>query len=974
MTFDDVLSQIADLLRREKRVSYRGLKRRFSIDDAYLEDVKEELIGAKRVAADEEGRFLILAADSNDAERRQLTVMFCDLVGSSALSEQLDPEELREVVRAYQDTCSEAIRRYDGQVTQHLGDGLLAYFGYPVAHEDDAQRALKAALEIVVAVGRRCVAPLPAGPRPLQVRVGIHTGLVVIGEIGSSERRENLALGEAPNVAARLQGLAEPNTVVISGATRNLVAGLFDLEDLGVQSLKGLSNPVTAFRVVRERETSDRFEPAMQRGLIPLVGRDRELDLLRQQWLRAKDGEGQIVLLSGEAGIGKSRLIQELREQIDAERATRIGFGCSPYQRNSTFYPIIDQLQCMAGFDRSEPPSAKVLKLQQMLDGYRFANSETLALLASLLSLPHPEGVPALTLRALPQKRKTMEAIADLLLAGAEHKPIYIVWEDLHWADSSTLEFIQLMVDRGSNFRLLMLFSFRSEFRAPWGFPTPPVEIVLNRLEQRHINEMVSKLTLGKFLPAEVIAQIVSKTDGVPLFVEELTKMLVESDLCKEVDGRYELTRPMPSFAIPSTIQDSLTARLDHLAPVREIAQWAAVLGREFTYELVQAAAPFADEKLAAGLQQLVKAELVYQRGDPARAEYSFKHALVRDTAYQSVLRNKRQQMHKRVAEVLEGQFPEIAETQPGLLAHHYSEARLTNKAVDYWQKAGLRAAQRSAYVEAVTQLRQGLLLLGQAAETPERLAQELALQSTLGPVLIATKGWGAAETHAAYFRTRALSMQLGKTTELFRALRGIVSAQILEGKLGQAQELGEQLLSLAGQDPQLLLEAHNTLGFATTYLGELNRARLHLEQTVALHRAQVPRADQVRPSLTAQNPRVAGLAHLAFPLWVLGYPEQALQRSQEALQLSRDLSHPFSIVYAACLKAMLHSFRREGPAAEEMADEVLRLSEEQGFSTWWVGNGLSVRGWALAEQGKTPEGIDQLRRVSRGLSPLSSC
>lgn len=969
MTFDEVLSQIADLLRREMRVSYRGLKRRFDIDDAYLEDIKEELIGAKRIATDEDGRFLVLSADRSEAERRQLTVMFCDLVGSLALSEKLDPEELRDVIRAYQATCSESIRRYDGQVTQHLGDGLLAYFGYPHAHEDDARRAVKAALEIVSAVGSCCFATLPSGPQALQVRVGIHTGLVVIGEVGSGDRREKLALGETPNIAARLQALAEPDTVAISAATRSLVDDLFDFGDLGLQSLKGLSNPTAAFRVLRERGISDKIDSVLGRGLIPLAGRESELEALRRRWAVAKSGEGQVVLLSGEAGIGKSRLIQEMRAQLDAEGARRIEFSCSPYHMNSTFFPIIDYLQRSAGFDRAEPLEAKLLKLGALLDRYQSTDPERLALIAALLSLPHPLGAPALTLRPQQQKQRTMAAVAALLLDSAEQRTICIVFEDLHWMDSSTLELLQLMIDRGSSSRVMLLFSCRPEFRAPWTFRRPPTQIDLARLEPRAINEMIERLTLGKYLPDEIVSEIVSRTDGVPLFVEELTKMLVESELCKEVDGRYELIRPMPSFAIPSTIQDSLTARLDQLAPVREIAQWGAVLGREFTYELVRAVAPFTEEKLVAGLRQLVTAGLMFQRGIPPRAEYIFKHALVRDTAYQSVLKSKRQHMHKRTANILDAQFPEIAETEPGLLAHHYSEARAIGPAVEYWQKAGMRAAQRSAYVEARTQLKQGLALLNESADAPERWAQELALQSVLGPVLIATKGWGSSETHATYFRTRELSVQLGRTGELFRALRGIVSAQILEGKLSQAQELGEQLLSLAGEDPQLLLEAHNTLGFATTYFGNLSKARKHLEQTVTLHRALKPRRDKTLPALTAQNPSVAGMAHLAFPRWALGYPDQALQTSEDAMQLSRELAHPFSIVYATCLKSMLHSFRGEGSLAFELAEEVLKLSREQGFSSWWSGNGLCVSGWAMVNLGNA-RGTD---RLVQGIAAIRS-
>jgi predicted ATPase len=557
-----------------------------------------------------------------------------------------------------------------------------------------------------------------------------------------------------------------------------------------------------------------------------------------------------------------------------------------------------------------------------------------------------------------------MEAIMAWVLEEAERQPVYCIWEDLHWADPSTLELLQLFLDHVSTAHLLLLFSFRPEFQPPWELQPPVSQITLSRLDRAQVSEMIKRVTGGKALPPEVVQQIVTKTDGVPLFVEELTKMVVESELCKEVDGRYELTGPLPAFAIPSTLQDSLTARLDRLAPVREIAQLGAILGREFSYELIHAIAPFAEETLEAGLKQLVEAELIYQRGVPPQAHYSFKHALVRDTAYQSLLKSKRQQVHQKVAQVLEEQFPETGEVQPELLAYHYTEAGLMEQAIAFWQKAGQRAAQRSAYVEAASHLTSGLALLELVPDTPKRRSQELALQSALGPVLIATKGWAAPETHATYTRTRELSEQLGKTTQLFRALRGIVSAYILEGKLQEARELGEQLLLLAerDQDPTLLLEARNTLGFASFYLGELVPARMHLEQGVVFYNPQQHSPGRPYSLQTAQDPGVAGRAHLAFPLWCLGYPDQALQRSREALSLSRELSLPFSLVYALNGYALLHSFRREGQAAQEQAEATITVAREHGFALY-LAQATTMQGWALAEQDHLAQGIAQMCR-----------
>jgi len=982
MTFDEILARTRDLLQREKRVSYGGLKRRFDLDDAYLEDLREELIGAQRVAVDEDGRFLVWVGEQRDAagpgrsaaprqpeaaapdaERRQLTVMFCDLVGSTSLSEQLDPEDLRDVLLAYQETSTQAVRRYDGTVTQHLGDGLLVYFGYPHAHEDDPARAVRAAMQIAATVGARCSAPSPAGRQPLQVRVGIHTGLVVIGEVGTDGRREMLALGETPNLAARLQALAEPDSVVISAATHRLVAGLFECRRIAAQTVKGLSSPVAALQVLRETDARSPFEVAVSKGLTPLVGRDAELALLQERWERSAAREAQLVLLTGEAGIGKSRLLQSLRERVGASHSTRIEFRCSPYHQTSAFHPIIDHLQRLLAFQREDSSDEKLARLQQVLGRHEFPTAETLPLMAALLSLPVPASLPPLGLRPNRQKRRLLEMIVAWLLEDADRQPVLSIWDDLHWADPSTLELLELLLERAANAPLLVVLSFRPELRPTWKSRLPVTRIELTRLDPSQIGEIIEGVTAGKPLPPGMVQQIVTKTDGVPLFVEELTKMLIESDLCREVDGRFELTRPLPTFAIPSTLQDSLTARLDRLAPVREIAQLGAVLGREFSYELIRAISSFAEATLEDGLAQLVEAELLQQRGALPRAQFSFKHALVRDSAYQSLLKTKRAQVHSDVARVLEAQFAEIAEAQPEIVAHHYTEAGAAPQAIAHWQRAGRKAAQRSAYLEAVSHLQIGLSLLEASPESLDRRSRELELQSVLGPALIATKGWGAPETHAAYFRTRELSEELGKTTELFRALRAIVSANIMDGKLREARELAQQLLGLAQQseDPEQLLEAHNTLGFAALYLGEPVLAHEHLARAVAHSRSTPQSEGEASTPVTAQDARVASRAQIALPLWVLGFPDQAQELASEAIRWSRDLGQPLSATYALCLAAIFHSLRRDWESAETLASEVVMLSREHGFSPWWLGNGMSVLGSSLVQQNRVLEGTARL-------------
>src|SRR3990170_3228369 len=671
-----------------------------------------------------------------EAERRQLTVMFCDLVGSTALSEQLDPEELREVVRAYQEVCAEVIDRFEGYIAQYLGDGLLVYFGYPLAHEDDAQRAVRAGLEIVGVIHE-----LPLHNTRLQqslrVRIGIHTGPVVVGEIGRGERREQLALGDTLNITSRLQDLAEPNTVVISFVTYHLTEGLFECRDLGLHRLKGVSAPVQMYRILGESAVRSRFEVAITKGLTPLVGREQEVGLLLERWEKVKEGMGQVVLLCGEPGIGKSRLMQVLKERLSGETHVRIESRCSPYYQNSALYPIIDQLQRLL-FRREDSHEQKLGKLEVVLGQYGFSLEEIVPLFASLLSVPLNESYPPLTLSPQRQKQKTLEALLAWLLKEGEKQPVLRIVEDLHWVDSSTLEYLSLLVEQVPKTHIFALFTFRPDFIPPWAMRSHLTQIVLSRLTRKQAEVMVERVTGGKALPVEVVQQVVTKTDGVPLFVEELTKTVLESGLLREGDGHYELTGPLPPLAIPTTLHDSLMARLDRLATAKEVVQLGATLGREFTYELLKAVSPLDEVTLQTGLDKLVEAELLYQRGLPPQARYFFKHALIQDAAYQSLLKSKKQQYHQKIGKILEERFPETVETEPELLAHHYTEAGLRGEAIAYWHRAGERARQSSANVEAIGHLTKGLELLKTLPDTPERTQQELDLQTTLGPALVA--------------------------------------------------------------------------------------------------------------------------------------------------------------------------------------------------------------------------------------------
>jgi class 3 adenylate cyclase/predicted ATPase len=998
MDFYAVLAQVMELLQPEGRVSYRALRVQFRLDDDQLEALKDELIEAKRLAVDERGRVLVWSGDAGpaeapatpiapaasppdtqpdhpvpsvppvttptapDAERRQLTVLFCDLVDSTVLAQRLDPEDYRAVVRAYQEAAVAAMQPFDGYVAQYLGDGLLVYFGYPQAHEDAAQRAVRAGLAMVDAMVPLNTHLVPQYGVRVAVRLGLHTGVAVAGSVGSGARQEQLAMGDTPNIAARLQGLAAPNTVVLSTVTARLLHGAFALEDLGVQQLKGVAEPMSIFRVLSPGESvRDEAEPVPARLPI-LVGREAELGLLLRRWEQSKTGLGQVVLLSGEAGIGKTTLIEALHTHIAREGYTRVGFRGSSYHTHSALYPVIEHLRRVLRLDRQDSPEAAFDKLERALQGYRFPQAEVVPLLAALLAVPLPEGrYAALTLTPQQQRQQTLDALVAWLVEEAERRPVLAVYEDVHWADPSTLELLGMLVEQAPTTPMLHVLAFRPDFVPPWPPRSHMTPLTLNRLDRSQVEALIRHLAGGKALPAEVVQHLVTRTDGVPLFVEELTKTVLEFGLLRGEGPHYVLTGPLASVPIPTTLHDSLMARLDRLGAAKAVAQLGAVLGREFAYALILALAPLDEATLQARLEQLVAAELLYQRGRPPRATYLFKHALIQDAPYQSLLKSTRQQVHQQIAQVLEAQFPETVATQPELVAQHYTEAGLTEQTIPYWQRAGHQALQRSANLEAVRHLTTGLELLATLPENPARAQQELDLQLALGPALMATRGNAAPEVEQTYARAQALCRHVGETSQLFPTLWGLYRFYRTRGALPTAREIGEQLVRLAEQaaDPTRCLEAHDALGTTLLFLGDYTAARTHLEHGVALIDPTTQRAQALRQG---EAPGVRCLFMAANTLWCLGYSAQAVRQSREALVLAQELAHPYSLTVAHHQAAWLHYRRREIPAVQAHADTLLTLATAQGFPLY-VGTGTCWRGWALAMQGAGEAGLAQLHQ-----------
>jgi class 3 adenylate cyclase/predicted ATPase len=896
------------------------------------------------------------------AERRQLTVLWCRGVASSVHSRPLDPEEIHQVVQDVQRVCDQVIQRFDGWMAQHFGDGFVVYFGYPRGHEDNARRAVHTALAIVGSMARLSQEFKRQYGVEFTVQVGIHTGIAVISALGSGDRRVQPALGDTPHIAAQLASLATPNTVVVSSATLQLIEGYFVYQTLSVHIPDNASESLVMYQICQESDAQSRLDVALASGLTPFVGREHEIGLLRERWAQSKAWRGQVVVLSGEAGMGKSRLVQVLQEHLAGEVYTKLEGRCSPYAQQSPLYPVVEQVQRWLQWRQDDTPPVKRRKLEESLDAAGFVLEEVVPLFAALCALPLPDGYPPLNLAPQRHKQQMLAAVLAWLLKEAERQPVCLILEDLHWVDASTLELLNLLIDQVPLARLLVVLTCRPDFTPPWAVRSHITHIAVSRLTPAQSQQMIERFTGGKALPVEIQEQLLEKTNGVPLFIEELTKMVLESGLVKETAWHYELAGPLQPLAIPTTLQDSLMARLDRQAVGKPVAQLGATLGREFSYGVLQAVAPLDEGTLQQGLEQLVHAEILYQRGLPPQAQYVFKHVLIQEAAYQSLLRSTRQQYHRQIAQVLEERFPETCEEQPELLARHYTEAGLHASAVVYLQRAGQRAIERSAYVEAIAHLRQGLALSATLPDTPERLQHEIALYMALGVTLATTQGYAAPDVEHAYLQARECCRKAGDPAALFTVLRGLWLVYLVRGELRRASEQGEHLLRLARhhqQEPTLLLEAHRALGTSFLFVGELATSWTHLERGLALYEAQQHRTLTLRPGGDAG---MACFVYTAWILWLRGYPDQALERIRAALTLAQQCQHPFCLAFTRIWAAEIYQCRREFQAVSMQAAASMTLAHQQEFPLL-MAMATVFQGWVLAEQGCADEGIEQIRR-----------
>jgi len=858
--------------------------------------------------------------EREQAERRQLTVMFCDLVDSTALSRRLDPEDLQEVIRRFLDAWSHTIGRFNGYIAKYMGDGMLVYFGYPQAHEDDAERAVHSGLAILDTV-KALHHDTPHPEFSIAARIGIATGHVVVGELmGQDTAKERSVFGETPNLAARLQALATPNQLIIDPVTKRLVGQEFEFADLGAVSLKGFDAPVQPWQVLSARLSASRFESHRSSHLTNFVGREQELALLLGRWREAVNGEGQVVLLSGEAGIGKSRLTRSFCDRLANERYQTIQFQCSPYHTNTAFYPAIMFLRQVAGLTSQDSAQAQREKLDTMARESGIENQDTVSLLAELLSIRGEHRDPPLTVSAETRKHMTLEALVQYLQGLADRCPVLFILEDAHWLDPTTRDLLTRIIDRVRQMRVLLLITFRPEFKPVWADYSYVTSLTLSRLPRRQSAELVVAMTGGKALPPEVQQAILAKADGVPLYLEALTENVLESGLLTEKNDAFTVKAALKELPIPDSLHALLMERVDRLGSAKDIAQTGAAIGREFTYELLQATVEMPDSQLRQVLDLFVASGLIYQEGEIPLATYHFKHALVQDAAYSTLPKKPRRVLHARIANALASRFPERATREPELLAYHYEQAGLTGPAVEYWHRAARRDAERSANIEALNHFHRALELLKELPQGSERNALELELLLARGAPLLSVKGYASDDMEQNYLRAKDLIQEHSGSEYQFRAIWGLWIFHLVRGHLANARGLAENLLALAHreQSSDLLIEAHRNLGTTYFYLGRFDEARTHLLIAKSLDDPNQHRSHAVR---YGQDPGITARIYLARTLWILGEGEQVDTLAREAIGMARELEHPYTLVFALVFLSCLFSTARNAKRTLDLTD-----------------------------------------------------
>ena len=867
----------------------------------------------------------LATASPSDAERRHLTVMFIDLVGSTEMAARIDAEDMRNVITSYQNTVAGVVSRYEGFVAKFMGDGVLCYFGWPRANEDDAERAVRAGLSIIDAV-KKTKAPDGA---PLSTRVGIATGVVIVGDlIGAGATQEAAVVGETPNLAARLQGIAKPNQLVLPGETRRLLGGAFELQSLGAQELKGIGAAVEAFVVVGEASQESRFAARQTGTLAPIVGREREIELMLERWAMAQAHKGQMVIVSGEAGIGKSRIIRAVIDTVAQDEHVRMTYQCSPYHTDSAFYPVTQQMAFAAGFAPSDSAETRLDKLEALLG----KDVATLKLIAPLMGLDGAGRFGALDLSPAQQRAQTMQALARLLVRQAAQRPVLLVYEDLHWIDPTSLELLETLLAAIAEQPIMILATARPTFE--YGFGGHPIvtRFALNRLGKDQIGTIVAKLTGGRALPDEIMAIITQRTDGVPLFVEELTKTILESGALKEDGERFVLNGPLSTIAIPATLHDSLMARLDRLQPIKEVAQIAACIGREFSHRLLAQIARLSEPELATALNGLIDAELIYRRGLPPEATYLFKHALVRDAAYESQLKEKRRAIHARILTALEAD-PDFA---PEVLAVHAEAAGVTDRAIDLWEAASKAALARPAFDESISHLRRAIDLITPKVDTRDIAAIEraLSLQIQLGMTLLVRLGYGASETIAAFEHALTLADIIGETPMRYSVLYGLWIGKAIRGEFSEAWQQAEALVVAAGSSEIVPLVVANRVAAATRlFMGDVAGAGQHLN--IALKHYD-PAAHGGLANRFGQDVGVSINTFAATQRLLIGETRQAWKYSDEADRIARSTGHIQTICYMLVIRALFALDAEDYALVERCVTEVMPISHEHNLPVWY--------------------------------------